>query len=267
MVKVVERSAGRSTFGVEAARYDWARPPYPEALFDLLRRECGLKPGCRTFEVGAGTGIATRRLLEFGAGPLVAIEPDARMATQLQNTTPHAALEIVNATFEDVKLDDGAFDLGVSATAFHWLDQAPSLAKAHRLLRPGGWWTMCWNTYGNPEIRTDFDRATRHLFDVTPDSPSRGTGGAPFFALNVQERTADLAAAGFTGIGHEIVHTAFTFETERLVALYGSFSVVHHLPSEDRAKFLSDLTALVDRDFGGKVERPLTTSIYFGRKP
>ena len=144
-MSVIERSAGRSTFGGDPERYDWARPPYPDALYDHLVSACGLKPGTRTFEVGAGTGIATRRLIAVGAKPYVAIEPDARLAAYLENTLspPTDQLRIEKATFEDVQLPEAAFDLGVSATAFHWLEQAPSLAKVHRALRAGGWWAMC----------------------------------------------------------------------------------------------------------------------------
>ena len=41
---------------------------------------------------GAGTGTATRRLLDLGANPLVAIEPDARLATFLRETVEDRVL-------------------------------------------------------------------------------------------------------------------------------------------------------------------------------
>ena len=46
-----------------------------------------------------------------------------------------AALTVRVETFERSELDEGAFDLGVAATSFHWLDQQPALAKAARALR------------------------------------------------------------------------------------------------------------------------------------
>ena len=266
-MSVIERSAGCSTFGGDPQKYDWARPPYPDALYDILRETCGLKTGTRTFEVGAGTGIATRRLLALGAD-LVAIEPDARLAGFLESALPHPAsqIRIEKATFEDVQLRDGTFDLGVSATAFHWLEQAPSLAKAYRLLKPGGWWAMWWNHYGDPDARDAFDHATKHLFAVTKRSPSQGAPGDQPFDLDAAARIADLAAAGFSDIRHETLRSTFTFETARLVALYGSFSVVLHLDPETRAKFLSDFAAIIDGQFAGRVERPLTTTLYMARR-
>ena len=73
--------------------------------------------------IGAGTGAATRRLLDLGAEPLIAVEPDARLADFLRMNNPDRALKIRVSTFEDVELEEAAFDLGISATAFHWLEE------------------------------------------------------------------------------------------------------------------------------------------------
>ena len=45
---IIERSAGRSTFGGDPEKYDWARPRYPAAIFQALQEVCGLRPGTRT---------------------------------------------------------------------------------------------------------------------------------------------------------------------------------------------------------------------------
>ena len=91
------------------------------------RRRCGLHPGSAVFEIGAGTGTATRRLLELGADPLIAIEPDPRLADFLRSENPDKALQVVTASFEEAVLKEKSFDLGVSATAFHWLEEEPAL--------------------------------------------------------------------------------------------------------------------------------------------
>jgi len=119
----IDRRFGREAFGADPAGYHAARPPYPEWVFETLRDRCRPSPNTTTFEVGAGTGIATRRLLDLGADPLIAIEPDLRLAKFLQETTPDKALTVINTAFEDAILDEGHFDLGVSATAFHWLNE------------------------------------------------------------------------------------------------------------------------------------------------
>ena len=64
---IISRSFGRQAFGADPSNYHAARPAYPEWVFEMLRDRCGLKSGTATFEVGAGTGIATRWLLDLGA--------------------------------------------------------------------------------------------------------------------------------------------------------------------------------------------------------
>jgi SAM-dependent methyltransferase len=71
------------------------------------------------------------------------------MATYLRETIPDEALKVIFSLFEEAALDAGSFDLGISATAFHWLDEATALTKIAELLRPGGWWAMDWNVFGD----------------------------------------------------------------------------------------------------------------------
>ena len=66
-------------------------------------------------------------------------------------------------TFEDAELSDATFDLGISATAFHWLDEAAALAKIARLLKPGGWWAALWNVYGDDAYPDLFTKAAALL--------------------------------------------------------------------------------------------------------
>ena len=68
----IARSFGRQAFGDDPAAYDRVRPDYPDWAYDALRERCGLGPGCAAFEVGAGTGIATRR---EGRNAVWAIDP------------------------------------------------------------------------------------------------------------------------------------------------------------------------------------------------
>jgi hypothetical protein len=62
----IDRNFGRQAFGSDPRGYHAARPAYPAWVFEVLCQGCGLAPNAATFEVGPGTGIATRRLLELG---------------------------------------------------------------------------------------------------------------------------------------------------------------------------------------------------------
>jgi hypothetical protein len=62
----IDPQFGRVAFGDDPAGYHATRPGYLDWVFETLRDRCRLAPGTATFEIGAGTGTATRRLLDFG---------------------------------------------------------------------------------------------------------------------------------------------------------------------------------------------------------
>jgi ubiquinone/menaquinone biosynthesis C-methylase UbiE len=51
------------SFGVDAARYDRTRPPYPAALADRI---IAASPGTDVLDVGTGTGIVARQFQAAG---------------------------------------------------------------------------------------------------------------------------------------------------------------------------------------------------------
>ncbi|HEY5290233.1 MAG TPA: methyltransferase domain-containing protein [Caulobacteraceae bacterium] len=260
-------SAGRAAFGEDPAAYRDARPPYPEALYARLVDRTGLRPGMAVFEIGPGPGLATARLLELGADPLLAIEPDPRLADYLRAALPDKRLTIINSTLEAAEIPEARFDLGAAATSFHWLDQPTALAKVKGALKPGGWWAMWWTNFGAEGAPDPFQDATRHLFKGTPRTPAHGRRGGPSFAMDHAARLADLAGAGFEGAEMDFWPWTITLETSRLVALYATFSPIQALAMDHRAAFLEGLAEIADRDFGGAVERSFSSVLYTARRP
>ena len=259
----LERQFGRQAFGADPEGYDAARPDYPDWVFDTLCSRCGLGEKTATFEIGAGTGKATRRLLERGADPLTAIEPDPRLADFLRKTNVGKPLRVVGAPFEDAPLDEGAFDLGVSATSFHWLDEETALARITRLLRPGGWWSAVWNVFGDDSRPDPFHEATSRLAHG-PTSPSQGEGGIPF-ALDSAARLAALRTAGaFDMIDYNVSRWPLVLDAEQTVALYSTYSNITAHP--DRDNVLAEIGRIARDEFGGRVVRNMTTSLYVARR-
>jgi SAM-dependent methyltransferase len=258
---------GRNAFGADAANYDSARPPYPAWVYDTLGERCGLGPGCRMFEIGPGPGLATARMLARGPSLLTAIEPDARLAAFLAEKCADPALRVVNAAFEDAVLEDGAFDLGTSATAFHWMDQRPALAKVARALRPGGRWAAWWNVFGDPDREDPFHEATQHVLAHMPGSPSHTVGQAHPFALDETARIADIAAVGvFDDIAVDIRKWTLVLDTAQTRALYATYSQFSVLDAAERERILDSLAGIAEREFAGRVERNMCTALYTARR-
>jgi SAM-dependent methyltransferase len=259
----IDRSFGRKAFGDDPASYHSARPPYLDWVFATLTERCGLADGKSVFEIGAGTGTATRRLLDLGARPLIAIEPDPSLAVYLRENNPDQALEVVVSTFEDAAFGDAEFDLGVCATAFHWLDEDTTLTKVVRLLRSGGWWTMVWNVFGDDSRPDPFHERTKTLLDA-PRSPSAGTRGIPF-ALDSTARVGALRRTGaFDLIEYSSSAWLLELDPEQTVALYATYSDV--IARRDREAVLTELGRIARDEFHGRVTRNMTTILYFARR-
>ena len=76
MVRPRAQAAHGRSFGAQAGVYDEVRPGYPDSALDLALT--GWEPqwsGLRVCDLGAGTGILSRRLLTRGAD-LIAVDPD-----------------------------------------------------------------------------------------------------------------------------------------------------------------------------------------------
>ena len=259
----IDLSFGRQAFGADPGAYHAARPPYPDWVFEILRDRCGLKQDTATFEIGPGTGTATRRLLDFGASPLIAVEPDDRMAAFLRGTIPDSALTVIVSPFEDTMLNEADFDLGFSATAFHWLNEEPALQKVAQLLRPGGWWAMVWNVFGDSNRPDPFHEATKAVLNG-PLSPSAGNGDLPF-ALDVKARLGALERNGtFDVIEHLAEPWSLVLDTDQTVALYATYSNINI--RSDREAVLAEIGRIARIEFNGCVTRNMITSLYIARR-
>jgi SAM-dependent methyltransferase len=255
------RHAARSIYGADAAGYAAGRPDYPERVYDILRQRCGLDAGSLVLEVGAGTGLVTRRLLAVGAR-VVAIEPDSDMARHLARAIG-GGVEVVVDTFEQAVVERDKFDLLVAATSFHWVDQSVGLPKLGAVLRPGGWAALWWTIFDDPEAEDPFREALEaRLGQGDPGGQRRAN-----FQLDATARCRDLSeVAGLESVDREVLHWTAELDARQLRALYGSLINVRRLAAEEQQTLLDQVSSLAAEDFGGRVRRPFVTVVYSGRR-
>ncbi len=255
---MISKREGREVFGEDPAAYDAARPQYPTRVYEILAEKRALGPGVATFEIGPGSGLATRTVLGSGNSPYVAIESDARFAHFLSER--HPELTILNSTFEDASLEEAVYDFGFAATSFHWLEEDEALAKVAKLLRPGGVWAAWWHVYGDPRRDDPFREATNEVLGRLAQSPSAGSRGIPF-ALDVEARIAALKRH-LVSAEYELISWTLTLDTAGVRALYATFSEVARLPQAERALVLEQLEAVARTRFGGAAHRNVVTAVY-----
>jgi SAM-dependent methyltransferase len=155
----------RSLFDPLVDAYDAARPTYPDRVFDDLERLAG-RPiaGADVVEVGAGTGIATRRLLERGAR-VFPLDIGPAMLGRLRDRTPGIPAALGDG--EALPLRSGVADLVCYAQAWHWMRVPVAAAEAVRVLRPGGALAVWWNDV-EAEDQTWWQRQQDRLEAMSP---------------------------------------------------------------------------------------------------
>jgi SAM-dependent methyltransferase len=175
------------SFGGDAARYDRARPPYPEALIKQIA-----SPGADVLDVGCGTGIAARQCQAAGC-TVLGVEPDTRMAEFARQS----GLDVEVATFEDWAPAGRTFDIVTAGQSWHWVDQVTGTAKAAAVLRPGGRLAIFAHVFAPPP---EVAHASATAYQrVAPDSP---------FARSQQpNRALDVYQAGFTKVATRLGET------------------------------------------------------------
>jgi ubiquinone/menaquinone biosynthesis C-methylase UbiE len=124
---------------------DWDTPrriARAEEAAQTIEAAIDIPPGCRTIEVGAGTGLLGLALRPR-LGSLVLADTSDGMLAEADRKIRDGQLEDVRAVHFDLATDDppdGApFDLVISLLLLHHVrDTRAALAGMHRLLAPGG---------------------------------------------------------------------------------------------------------------------------------
>jgi SAM-dependent methyltransferase len=140
-----DRHDSKERFTSRATDYVAGRPGYPKQVIGVLADHIGFDGTWKVADVGAGTGISTRRFLEAG-NTVIAVEPNRAMRDAAAAALgPVDNLEIVEGSAEATGLPDASIDLVVAAQAFHWFDHPGFFAEARRILTPRGRVLLMWN--------------------------------------------------------------------------------------------------------------------------
>jgi ubiquinone/menaquinone biosynthesis C-methylase UbiE len=148
-------------------------------------RLLGLKRGATCVDVACGAGHAVAELAGKGL-KVTGIDADPEVIEAARERAPGAMFHVAHS--DDLPLEDGSMDGYRAMRLFHLLDDsAPTIAEAHRVLRPGGRIVVGGQDYGfvmitssdqdltdvirlGLESHTVSPRATRTLREVLLDA-------------------------------------------------------------------------------------------------
>jgi SAM-dependent methyltransferase len=268
MPEFIDQRDGRDLFGSDPRNYDAIRPPYPEQVYEFLHMTGALRANISTLEIGAGNGIAARRLLDFGANPLAVIEPDKRFLPLLRSIAKlcKAKIHFITESFEEAMLPPQHFDLVAAATSFHWIQPSIGLTKVAEVLKPGGYVALWWHVFGDSDRDDPYHEATRQILQSLSSSPSGRPDTVPF-ALDFPARLKDFASTGqFEKPAYAVYRWTWILNTAQVGSLCATFSSISRLPEEHRKTILDRLMEVADKHFGGTVERNMVSPVYVARR-
>lgn len=231
--------------------YDRGRPAYPAALYD----ELGPFERLVVVEIGAGTGIATRQLIERGAH-VVAFDAGPAVIAQAKRRTPDLAAAIGDGS--RLPLADASADLVCVAQAWHWLDPSVRTAEMRRVLRPGGRLATWWS---HPRVDDAVWLADYwSVIEATCEGAHRS---------QAQTDWGPTLAEG----GHLTITDVFEFNWMREVSAddwitdQASHSYVATLSEPTKSALLAELRAVVMRAFNhGQMRIPFVTRLWIATR-
>jgi SAM-dependent methyltransferase len=234
-------------FGVAAESYERFRLGYPDEVVDRTLAFAG-RPVRTAFEIGAGTGKATRAFSSRGIR-ITALEPDGSMFAVLQRETAGLPVTAVHGRFEEY--DGPAVDLVYAASALHWTDASDRWPRIARLLVPRGVVANfgSFTTLADEGLRAAVDEIERPVLgDVSPPVMTEVQGRRwPAWELDRAEE--------FTDVQDLDVPREMVMPRKEYIGYLSTVSAYLRLPIGERQEVLSRIADVLPEQV--RVEAPV----------
>ena len=255
------------TFDTVVSKYEKMRPGYAPELYQTIFDYAPIGEDSRVVEVGSGSGQATLPVLQKGC-ELVSVEYGENFSKALREKfKDYPKFSVITGKFEDVDLEDDAYDLVFSATAFHWVPEEIGYPKVYSALKPGGAFARFANRPRNsqnaPELALEIDALYEENYNKAYDIKS---GTKKWFTEEKAKEISQIPAKyGFTDITYKLFYRERVFTADEYIQLLGTYS--DHIAIEEtiRNEFFSRIAAAINRH-GGKIIISDTMDLELARK-
>jgi len=232
------------------------RPGYPPEVLAFLKQECNLNADSVIADVGAGTGIFTKLLLDEGY-KVYAVEPNQPMRdAAVEQLSAYKTFTPIDGTAEATTLPTKSADLIVCAQAFHWFNDAKTKVEFNRILKDTGKTALIWNSR-----LTDVDEFAKAYEALLKHD------GIDYNKVNHRKvRDIDFKAFFKNGV-YTLTKYANTqiFDEAGLIGRAYSSSYVPQEDTPEGEKFLVLLKEIFNKySVDGKVSFVYETEIYLG---
>lgn len=253
MIKNEERFTGKADI------YGKFRSSYTSELIDHICSLDGFSKGSVIADIGSGTGILSRLLLERG-NVVYCVEPNDDMRKLAENdlgcVSGFKNFISVNASAENTGLEKESIDFITVAQAFHWFDEEAFKLECNRILRNNGKVILVWNTrdYESEIIKSDFDIRKKYCIDTK--------------GLGVSGSSSDLTSFYADGVFEKLIFKndlSLDCETYIGMNLSRSYAPKKDKDPEKYQGMVKELHSLFDKySVNGLIYFPQFTECYIG---
>lgn len=185
------------SFDVTADAYGLFMGRYSEPLAARFADWAGVQAGDRALDVGCGPGALSAALIErLGVASVSAVDPSPTFLASIRARFP--ALDVQQATAEDLPFPDGRFEHAMAQLVVHFMrDPVAGLSEMARVTGPGGRVSACvWDLAGDRGPISPLWRAARQLDPgVDDESLLPGVGSGDLVRLAEAAGLADVESA------------------------------------------------------------------------
>jgi SAM-dependent methyltransferase len=242
-------------FSDRAETYAKYRPGYPDDAVRFLGTF--VAPPATAADIGSGTGILTRQLLNNNYD-LYAVEPNEAMRKEAERTlSGHPSFRSVCGTAEATTLPDRSIDLITCAQAFHWFDRVKTKLEFSRILKINGITAILWNERGEDAspVNQAYDKLLKEM--------------APDYQNVSHRRVATEEIRTFFAPGEVELRTFANYQVLGREAFLGrliSSSYVPNVGQSGHQEIIAAAEKIFDaRHVGGEIRFDYETKIYVGR--
>ncbi len=250
-------------FDAVADLYDKVRPDYPQQLIDDIISISRIPSGGAILEVGSGSGQATAAFADKGYA-VHCIEPGKNLvdiAKKKFADNPKITFEV--GFFEESTPKEGAYDLIISATAFHWVPVEEGYPLTAKALKPGGTIALFWNMH--PELDPDVYEALRGVYKEYVPNIHASTYKLDKKSAKEEAKggEAEINKSGFfepVSVRH--YNWSQDYTSEQYTKLLNTYANYQNLDDKVRETFFEKVREVIDTKFGGKITNHYLVVLY-----
>jgi SAM-dependent methyltransferase len=252
----------RITFEEMANLYDEIRQGYPGELIEEVLSLSGIPAEGRILEIGCGPGNATLPFARRGFR-ILGIELGERLAAlAAKNCQAYPGVEIRNIAFEDWELEEAAFDLALSADAFHWIPPEIGYPKVARALKASGSAAFFWNAPVDPG--TDWSKAVDAIYRSTApgiDNPDKAFTEEWLVGV-IRKNFAESGCFGEVTVRR--YPWSRTLDAKQFLKQLRTYSGHRGVDAVIRARLYTGIREAIEK-YGGQIVKPQLTVLFHAR--